>query len=225
MLFEVAVFVLCLFAVLKFISLSWQSRERRYLNYRFLKAKSIARLESLTIRLTDLGAQAEQGVNSQILDKYLESLDKMESLLTALNQMPILTFDHKLLNSLVPMVNQIESDVVKAEEQIKRGKKTLSIRGKQGCYFCSKPAVREFKDIKISAKGNQVKVLSCQICRAALKSRGEVPVLYFRKDSEMIHWSEFEGYDPWRDYWTVSRLKNSANRSNIKLIHSEIESD
>ena len=74
----------------------------------------------------------------------------------------------------------------------------------KGCYFCSRPySPKTFKKVGIKLNTQKLKVYGCSICRAALKAKGTVDVLYFKSDNKDMHWSETPGYDPKKDFWNL----------------------
>ncbi len=84
--------------------------------------------------------------------------------------------------------------------------KLKRFKAQLACYFCSRPFYHNgLTAWSVNTDKNPVKVPVCALCKVSLNSGKNVKVLYFKLAGIQVHWTEYESYDPSRDFGTVIR--------------------
>lgn len=90
----------------------------------------------------------------------------------------------------------------------------------KGCYFCSKPFERSsFRIISVKIQGVEVPIAGCDICSRGLKLRKKVKVLYFKRNGQTLHWSQFNDYTPSKDYWNLNKRGWDQDKAKLELVY------
>lgn len=217
-------------------------RGRRHISTRRLHLQQIARLEKLVAELNHYGnllAKAKID-NSLILDAYETTLHRVEALLKSVRQIPNLQQNHKALQQLEPLIGSCEKQFNLFKKSLRRNTRQLRkiadwVDGLvsrnhadmiqeqvRGCFFCSRPFTAHFfAEIRIKFQDEPQKVWACHSCKDELKVKGELPVLYFRHEGEIIHWSKHPEYDPLRHFGNVKGVSKYQPRPQLKLVKSD----
>lgn len=210
-------------------------REVTKLSYRRLYIQCVARLDVVAVILNQMKALAEHVDDREAMDQYENSLEMMESLLSALVQVPVSPSGKDLVTRLQPMLFKLEEETDKAVKAFKQALKSktsvLNIFKKnmndakppvQGCYFCSSPySPKTFKRVRIQLAKRKLKVYGCDECRETLNLRGAVDVLFFRKDGHNVHWADTPNYKPKTDFWLIHKMSPKFERPKLEVLSQE----
>ncbi|SME91656.1 hypothetical protein [Pseudobacteriovorax antillogorgiicola] len=207
-------------------------------SFRRLYIQCVARLEVVAVLLNQMETLARHVDDKKSLDRYEEALRMMETLLTALQKVPLLPSGKELVSSLEPMVLKLENVTQESLDLFKKSLQKNNAFQKlwnsveaskppvKGCYFCSRPySPKTFKRVQVKLGTGKLKVYGCAICRAALKSKGNVDVLYFNVGQKNVHWSENPAYDPRKDFWMIDKRQKNYQRPKLELISTHIDQD
>ena len=208
------------------------------ISYKRLYIQCVARLDMVAVLLNKLKPLAEHLDDSKALQVYESALSMMESLLVALNKVPLLPTGRELVGSLEPMIKRLESESNKALMLYREAAAGLGVANPliggirdhtppvKGCYFCSRPySPKDFKKVGIRIAEKKLRVFSCPACRASLKARGTADVLFFKLGRKNVHWSEVGDYDPTVDFWTLGKRRKEYERPKLRLILTKNDSD
>ena len=206
-----------------------QRWSQQVVDRRRLYLQSVARIEAIVVRLNAIEHVCEQKSlrEEAFLDRFESCLQRVQALLETMLRCDPTARDGRLLTDLKPLIEASEQqlerleqalrDVVGQDSVLKRWS-VLQKPPVKGCYFCSRPFRKSlFSKLRIRLKEERHEVWVCQECRAELKSKGEVPTLYFRQDGKTIHWSEHPTYDPFRDFASLRQHKPQVKRQNARL--------
>ena len=206
--------------------------ESQTVSYRIKYIHMVADMETMVIRLNNIGSLADQIKDEKVFNYYFGTLKLVENLITAMCQIPNFGDDLSLLNSTNHLVKRCEDRVsrtMKAVEddlseappkylQLLRWKRS-EVQPVRGCYFCSRPYIREyFKIVNTKINGVTVKVYGCRICREELGKSRKVKVLYFIEDGEPVHWEKAKDFKPSEVYWNLNRKRQ---RPRLELVYSK----
>ena len=98
-------------------------RAMKMVSFRRLYLQCVARLDIVAVLLNQMEPLAKHVDSKLALDRYEEALKMMESLLTALNKVPILPSGKELVGSLEPMVKRLEEASNDALAQFRKSSK------------------------------------------------------------------------------------------------------
>ncbi len=217
----------------------WQKRRwmRHTVDRRRAYLQSVARLEALVVRLNAIEklCVGESLKEQSFLNHFEACLTRTEALLQTMLRVPPTARDGRLLSDLKPLIAAGERQLDDLESRMRQllGNQTIYERWTRqqsmpvrGCYFCSRPYRKsQFLKLRIKLKDERQVVWVCQECRAELKSKGEVPTLYFKQDGKSVHWSQNPNYDPFRDFASLQQHKPRIERQNVQLSLVRSEQD
>lgn len=235
---DITMAVLCfVFLGLLFLMFRRQRNHTKVVNYRRLYIQYVAKIETMTVQVNQLGTLVVHLKTEAALDYYEDTLKMLETLLNALNKVPPLSDRGELVRSMEPMVENLSKRIHKCHDKFQRelsgqglqsmikdlGKSHLPVTG---CYFCSRPfSPKNFKKISIKFQGQKMSVYGCPSCRAELKSKRSVDILHFVQNNRSVHWSELPQYDPTRDYWSLNSRRTKKTRPQLELVSKSPDSE
>lgn len=208
-------------------------------SYRRLYIQCVARLDMVSVVLNQMKDLAVHVKDDKALERYEKTLATMETLLTALIQVPTTPTGKELVNSLEPMLSMLEKETNASVMEFKKILKGPGPMGQvleklqrdskppvRGCYFCSSPySPRTFKRVQIRMGEQSLKVYGCGDCRSKLESRGIIDVLFFKAAGKKVHWSDTESYEPKKDFWIVHKLSPKYEKPKLELLPNDPDND
>ena len=206
--------------------------ESQAVSYRVKYMHMVADMETMVIRLNNIGSLADQIKDEKVLNYYFGTLKLVENLIIAMCQIPSFGDDLSLLNSTNHLVKRCEDRVNKAMKAVEGDlsgatpkylkifrRKREDAQPAKGCYFCSRPYIRDyFKIVNTKINGVTVKVYGCRICREELGKSRKVKVLYFIEDGEPVHWEKARDFSPSEVYWNLNRKRQKPR---LEFVYSK----
>ncbi|MFW7378341.1 MAG: hypothetical protein ACOH5I_06010 [Oligoflexus sp.] len=215
-------------------------RGRKMKSYRRLYLQQLARLEELVAELNHYGnlIQTLKLDEAILLDRFEAALQRIETLLESIHRLPHFQWEKTVLLQIDPLINSCEEQMAAFKkifrQRCQKAGKSIKVTDEwwrraqppvRGCYFCSRPYLpKSFSDLSIKAKEGKKKVWACHVCRAELKLKGEVKILYFQIDGSSRHWSEHPAYDPVRHFGSIGEVSQYQPRPQVHLVKTDEDS-
>lgn len=221
------------------LSSRFQRRKgRRRISLRRRYLQDLARMEQMVAELGHYGSLiANQKIAEPIiLGTYESSLQRVETLLESVHQILSFEVQAELLDQLDPLITSCEKQMKRFRSDFRKHLPKadgVSVNfwddwlarhqiPTNGCYFCSRPYLpKSFSQVKINHESGARRVWSCHVCKAELKAKGEVKVLYFRSPKGVQHWSELSDYSPVRHFSLVGEPSQWKPCPVLKLVKAE----
>lgn len=208
--------------------------QRSVRKYRARYRKMIHRIDSL---VKDAN-QIHQMMGSQFTPSHIRHFERalvtLDLLLVATRELGPWEEDLHYLDSVAKLADQASRELssLKSQKNFGRFWYTDVLRDKiqdvspTGCYFCSRPFdIRTFEQVRIKIDHKKGYVFGCAVCRERLHSAKKVKVLFFEKDGKQAHWSELADFVPSQHYFGLNQTDVPMNKTGLRLITSEADTD
>jgi hypothetical protein len=236
----ISVGVFLLFVGILILTLPSQRTKQIAVSYRFRYLKLIDNLEYLTDRANKLYVMFEKNQRPQLSDEVLRNFRMLETLMETTRKIPPFGFEITSLAAADFLALDIRTKFAELEKQLqgnlfvkwvpkswlRNHQKVAAKAAYVGCYFCSRPFDPTlFSNVRVKLETATRSVTSCQWCKEVLTKTKKARVLYFLKDGNPVHWSEWEEFVPGPSFWNINvdEIKTS-NAQKLQLVYSDRDS-
>lgn len=202
--------------------------------YRARYLQLVNLLETISVGAAQLSSYVKEVDDLRLLDYYASGLKMFETLLEAVRHLPPFGTDPGSLNSAFYLAKDCQERLRRIQDSFRTllsgrpmslnhlyGRKGYDSPAALGCYFCSRPfRFERFSRVNVRIDGEVKEVISCNVCKEELLHTKKIKVLYFVKDGQPVHWTQWTDYVPSSDYWNINKHHAVEQTRQLELVYS-----